>query len=62
MEVLVRDNDVTQALRSLERNMQCEGTRREMKRRTSYERPSERREPGSRARRCAGIVRRRTSE
>jgi small subunit ribosomal protein S21 len=43
MEVLVRDNDVTQALRTLKRKMQLEGTFREMKRRRSYEKPSERR-------------------
>jgi small subunit ribosomal protein S21 len=43
MLVLVRDNDVTAALRVLKRKMQREGTFRELKRRRSYEKPSERR-------------------
>ena len=41
VEVLVRDNDVDQALRALK--MQREGIFREMKMRRSYEKPSERR-------------------
>ena len=43
MHVFVRDNDVNAALRALKRKMQREGTFREMKRRRSYEKPSERR-------------------
>ena len=42
MQVLVRDNDITSALRVLKRKMQREGTFREMKRRRAYEKPSER--------------------
>ena len=42
MQVLVRDNDVDKALRILKRKMQREGVFREMKRRRSYEKPSER--------------------
>ena len=43
MQVFVRDNDVNGALRVLKKKMQREGTFREMKRRRSYEKPSERR-------------------
>lgn len=43
MQVVVRDNNVDQALRVLKKKMQREGTFREMKRRRSYEKPSERR-------------------
>ncbi len=43
MEVLVRDNDVDQALRALKKKMQREGVFREMKMRRAYEKPSERR-------------------
>ena len=43
MQVFVRDNNVDQALRALKKKMQREGTFREMKRRRSYEKPSERR-------------------
>lgn len=43
MLVQVRDNDLTQALRALKRKMQREGILRELKRRRSYEKPSERR-------------------
>ena len=43
MQVFVRDNDVNSALRVLKKMMQREGTFREMKRRRSYEKPSERR-------------------
>ena len=41
--VYVRDNDVNAAIRVLKKKMQREGTFREMKRRRSYEKPSERR-------------------
>ena len=43
MQVLVRDNNVDQALRALKKKMQREGIFREMKMRRSYEKPSERR-------------------
>ena len=42
MQVFVRDNNVDQALRVLKKKMQREGVFREMKRRRSYEKPSER--------------------
>ena len=42
MQVLVRDNNVDQALRVLKKKMQREGIFREMKQRRSYEKPSER--------------------
>ena len=41
MQVLVRDNNVDQALKVLKRKMQREGVFREMKRRRFYEKPSE---------------------
>ncbi len=43
VHVLVRDNNVDQALRALKKKMQREGIFREMKVRRSYEKPSERR-------------------
>jgi small subunit ribosomal protein S21 len=43
MQVFVRDNDINSALRVLKRKMQREGTFRELRRRRSYEKPSERR-------------------
>jgi small subunit ribosomal protein S21 len=43
MQVLVRDNNVEQALRVLKKKMQREGVFREMKRRSAYEKPSEKR-------------------
>lgn len=43
MQVQVRDNDVNQALRFLKRKMQREGIFGELKRRRSYEKPSQRR-------------------
>jgi small subunit ribosomal protein S21 len=43
MQVLVRDNNVEQALRVLKKKMQREGIIREMKARRSYEKPSEKR-------------------
>lgn len=50
LQVLVRDNNVDQALRVLKKKMQREGLFREFKARTSYEKPSEKRarEGGSR--------------
>ena len=43
MQVLVRDNNVEQALRVLKKKMQREGIFREMKMRGHYEKPSEKR-------------------
>jgi small subunit ribosomal protein S21 len=42
LQVFVRDNNVDQALRALKKKMQREGIFREMKRRSFYEKPSER--------------------
>ncbi len=43
MQVLVRDNNVDQALRVLKKKLQREGVLKEMKQRRSYEKPSEKR-------------------
>lgn len=43
MQVLVRDNNVDQALKALKKKLQREGVFREMKLRQHYEKPSERR-------------------
>ena len=43
VQVLVRDNNVDQALKVLKKKMQREGIFREMKLRGQYEKPSERR-------------------
>jgi small subunit ribosomal protein S21 len=43
VQVLVRDNNVDQALKALKKKMQREGIFREMKLRGHYEKPSERR-------------------
>ncbi len=43
MLVHVRDNNIDQALRALKKKMQREGIFREMKLRSYYEKPSERR-------------------
>ncbi len=51
--MLVRDNNVDQALRALKKKMQREGIFREMKLRRNFEKPSERR-----AREAAEAVRR----
>ena len=40
MQVIVRDNNVDQALRVLKKKLQREGVFREMKRRRAYEKPS----------------------
>ena len=42
LQVLVRDNNVDQALRVLKKKMQREGLFREMKQHSAYEKPSER--------------------
>ena len=43
MQVVVRDNNVDQALKALKKKMQREGVFREMKLRNFYEKPSEKR-------------------
>lgn len=43
MQVLVRDNNVDQALRVLKKKLQREGVLREMKARRAFEKPSEKR-------------------
>ena len=43
MQIIVRDNNVDQALRALKKKLQREGVYREMKLRQHYEKPSERR-------------------
>jgi len=43
LQVLVRDNNVDQALKALKKRMQREGLFREMKLRNFYEKPSEKR-------------------
>ena len=43
MQIIVRDNNVDQALRALKKKMQREGIFREMKMRDHYEKPSEKR-------------------
>jgi small subunit ribosomal protein S21 len=43
VQVLVRDNNVDQALKVIKKKMQREGIFREMKLRRNYEKPSERR-------------------
>jgi small subunit ribosomal protein S21 len=43
VQVLVRDNNVDQALRALKKKMQREGVFREMKMHDFYEKPSEKR-------------------
>ena len=63
VQVLVRDNNVDQALKALKKKMQREGIFREMKLRGHYEKPSEKRRAkrpkrsaapaSSRARRCS---------
>jgi small subunit ribosomal protein S21 len=43
VQVLVRDNNVDQALRALKKKLQREGVFREMKMRGAFEKPSEKR-------------------
>ena len=53
MQILVRENNVDQALRALKKKLQREGVYREMKLRRHYEKPAEKR-----AREKAAAVRR----
>jgi small subunit ribosomal protein S21 len=59
LQVIVRDNNVDQALRVLKKKMQREGVFREMKRRRFYEKPSEKstREQGEAIRRARKLAR-----
>jgi len=61
LQVIVRDNNVDQALRVLKKKMQREGVFREMKRRKAYEKPSERktREKAEAVRRARKLARKR---
>ncbi len=61
MQVIVRDNNVDQALRVLKKKMQREGIFREMKLRRHYEKPSERkaREKAEAVRRARKLARKR---
>ncbi|MDI6025400.1 30S ribosomal protein S21 [Corticibacterium sp. UT-5YL-CI-8] len=43
MRILVRDNNIDQALRVLKKRLQREGVFKEMKARRAYEKPSEKR-------------------
>lgn len=43
LQIIVRDNNIDQALKALKKKMQREGIFREMKLRGHYEKPSERR-------------------
>jgi small subunit ribosomal protein S21 len=43
MKILVRDNNIEQALRTLKRKVQREGILRDFKATTAYEKPSEKR-------------------
>jgi small subunit ribosomal protein S21 len=43
VQVIVRDNNIDQALKVLKKKLQREGVFREMKRRRAYEKPSEKR-------------------
>ena len=61
VQVVVRDNNVDQALRALKKKMQREGIFREMKLRRAYEKPSERkaREKAEAIRRHRKLMRKR---
>jgi small subunit ribosomal protein S21 len=61
VQVLVRDNNVDQALRALKKKMQREGVFREMKLRNFYEKPSEKRarEKAEAVRRARKLLRKR---
>jgi small subunit ribosomal protein S21 len=59
LQVLVRDNNVEQAIRVLKKKMQREGLFREMKQRKAYEKPSQRktREKAEAVRRARKVAR-----
>jgi len=61
VQVVVRDNNVDQALKALKKKMQREGIFREMKLRRNFEKPSERRarEKAEAVRRARKLARKR---
>ncbi len=61
VQIVVRDNNVDQALKALKKKMQREGLFREMKRRNHFEKPSERkaREKAEAVRRARKLARKR---
>lgn len=61
VQIVVRDNNVEQALRALKKKMQREGLFREMKRRNHFEKPSEKkaRERAEAVRRARKLARKR---
>ncbi|MEM8750879.1 MAG: 30S ribosomal protein S21 [Pseudomonadota bacterium] len=61
VQVVVRDNNVDQALRALKKKLQREGVFREMKLRNFYEKPSEKRarEKAEAVRRARKLARKR---
>ena len=61
VQIIVRDNNVDQALRALKKKMQREGIFREMKLRNFFEKPSERkaREKAEAVRRARKLLRKR---
>ena len=61
MQVVVRENNVDQALRALKKKLQREGVYREMKLRRFYEKPSEKkaREQAAAVRRARKLERKR---
>ena len=61
MQVLVRDNNIDQALKALKKKMQREGIFREMKLRNYFEKPSEKRarEKAEAVRRARKLTRKR---
>ena len=61
MQVIVRDNNVDQALKVLKRKLQREGVFRELKRKAFFEKPSEKkaREKGEAIRRARKLARKR---
>ncbi len=61
MQIIVRDNNVDQALRALKKKLQREGVFREMKLRRHFEKPSERkaREKAEAVRRARKVARKR---
>jgi|TARA_A100001037_G_C14724703_1_gene446126 small subunit ribosomal protein S21 len=63
VQVVVRENNVDQALKALKKKMQREGIFREMKMRRHYEKPSEKRarEKAEAIRRARKLARKRSS-
>ncbi|HBH89050.1 30S ribosomal protein S21 [Ponticaulis koreensis] len=61
VQIVVRDNNVDQALKALKKKMQREGLFREMKRRNHFEKPSEKkaRERAEAVRRARKLARKR---